>query len=47
MSRVIDLRCSIRMDLAVAFPSKGDEIFFSIMAKSTSRRDVVNFQSRA
>jgi hypothetical protein len=35
------------MDLAMTFPTEGDEIFFSIVAKPTSRRDVVNFQSNA
>jgi hypothetical protein len=42
-----DLLPSFRMDLAMTFPTKGDEIFFSIVAKPTSRRDVVNFQSNA
>jgi hypothetical protein len=31
------------MDLAVAFPAESDEIFFSIVAQLTSRRNVVNF----
>jgi hypothetical protein len=35
------------MDLAMTFPTESDEIFLSIMAKPTSRRDVVSFQARA
>jgi hypothetical protein len=35
-----------RMNLAVALPTKGDEIFFCIVSQLASRRDVVNFQSR-
>jgi len=31
------------MDLAVAFPTEGDEVFFSIIAQLTARRNVVNF----
>jgi hypothetical protein len=42
----VDLKL-FRMNLAMTFPTEGDEIFFGIMAKPTSRRDVVNFQSRA
>jgi len=34
------------MNLPVTFPTDGDEIFFSIMAQLTSRRNVVNFQPR-
>ena len=39
------LRLHFGMDLAVAFPTEGDEIFLGIMAESTSGYDVVNFQS--
>jgi hypothetical protein len=35
------------MDQAMTFPTESDEIIFSIMAKPTSRTDVVNFQSHA
>ena len=33
------------MDMAMAFPTESDEIFFSIIAQLASRHDVVNFQS--
>jgi hypothetical protein len=39
---VIDLRSSIRTDLAMAFPTQGDEIFFNIIGQLTWRRFVVN-----
>ena len=42
---LIYLLAMFRMDLAMTFPTEGDEIFFSIMAKPTSRNNVVNFQS--
>jgi len=32
------------MDLAMAFPTKCDEILFGVIAKPTSRSDVVNFK---
>jgi hypothetical protein len=35
------------MDLAVALPAEGDEIFFSIVTQPASWRNVVNFQSGA
>jgi hypothetical protein len=31
------------MHLVVTFPTESDEIFFSIVAQLTSRRNVVNF----
>ena len=34
------------MDLAMAFPTESDEIFFNVMAQLASRHDMVNFQSR-
>ena len=37
---------SFAMDLAVAFPTQGDEILFGVMAQPTSGHDVVHFESR-
>jgi hypothetical protein len=37
----------MNMDLAVAFPTEGDEILFSIVPKLTSWDNVVNVQSHA
>jgi hypothetical protein len=31
------------MDLAVALPTKSDEVFFNITAQLTSQRNVMNF----
>ena len=39
----IDLRSSIRMDLAMTFPTKSDEVFFNIIAQLAARCNVVNF----
>jgi hypothetical protein len=33
------------MNLAMAFPTEGDKVFFSIGAELASRCNVVNFQS--
>jgi hypothetical protein len=34
-----------RMNLAMAFPTEGDEVFFSIGPELASRCNVVNFQT--
>jgi hypothetical protein len=33
------------MDLPVAFPTHGDEVFLGIIAQFAARHDVMNFQS--